>query len=185
MSTTETGKILVVVKDAVMLEILVEAASQSLRAHVSCAVTGNDALEIDCIDPHHVVLAGLDLPDMTGLHFAEQVLKQRNRPVMLVGADPSAQTLLRAMRVGVSDVLSDPVDPEYLLRRLSSLLNRDADERRRCRREYRQRSLIRRVLQDRRNLNQRIELICRDMVGAHRRLFHRVLTAQEQGRPSA
>jgi hypothetical protein len=40
------------------------------------------------------------------------------------------------------------------------------------------RRLLRRLLRERRELRQRTELICRDLVGAHRRLVDRVLTIQ-------
>ena len=182
-SMPETGKILVVMHDATTLEILVDAAARDFNAQVTWANTGSDALDIDCVDFHHVVLAGVCLPDMSGLDLARQILHLRHRPVILVGADPTVEDAIRAVRLGVSDFLPAPVDVEHLFTAIGTALRRSAAERRRIRREHRNRSLIRRVLRDRRNLNQRIDLICRDMVGAHRRLFHRVLTAQHRARP--
>ena len=43
----------------------------------------------------------------------------------------------------------------------------------------RMRDLLRRVIRERRDLNQRIDLVCRDLVGANRRLVHRVLDFEE------
>ena len=183
MSSSDTPKILVAVHDAVMLEIIVDAAARHFSAQVTRAATGNDALDIDCVESHHVVLAGIDLPDMSGFDLAEQILRLRRRPVILIADDPTADEVIRAVRLGVFDLLRIPVDVDHLYKAMDTALRRDAAERARSRREERNRSLIRRVLRDRRNLNQRIDLICRDMVGAHRRLFHRVLTGQQRTRP--
>ena len=40
------------------------------------------------------------------------------------------------------------------------------------------RQLVRRVLSERRDLNRRIDLVCKDLVGAHRRLVQRVLATE-------
>lgn len=178
MNASQTNKILVVVHDAVMLEILVDAAAQNFNAHVTCAATGGDALDIDRVEFHHVVLAGVKLTDMSGFDLAQKIMQLRRRPVILIADDPTADDVIRAVRLGVSDFLTTPVDVEYLFTAIDTALRRESAERRRNRRDQRTRSLIRRVLRDRRNLNQRIDLICRDMVGAHRRLFHRVLSFQ-------
>lgn len=185
MSSSDIPRILVVAHDAVMLEVIVDAAARNFSAQVTRAATGGDALDIDRVESHHAVLASVDLPDMSGFDLAEQILELRHRPVILMADDPTADQTIRAMRLGVFDFLRIPVDVEYLYKTIETALRRDATERARCRREQRNRSLIRRVLHDRRNLNRRIDLICRDMVGAHRRLFHRVLTGQQGTRRHA
>ncbi len=43
------------------------------------------------------------------------------------------------------------------------------------------RELVRRVIRERRDLNRRVELVCRDLVGAHRRLVTRVLSSEGTG----
>ena len=172
------AKVLVALRDSVLLEILVDAAATRLGARVTCCTRGADALDVDCIDPHHLVVTGPDLPDMSGFDLVEQLLDLQRRPVILVGAEPSGDDLIRALRAGVMDFLKTPIDTEHLFRAMASGLRWAAVERNRARRERRHRSLIRRVLRDRRRLNQRIDLICKDMVGAHRRLFHRVLASQ-------
>ena len=42
----------------------------------------------------------------------------------------------------------------------------------------RMRELVRHVIRERRDLNRRTELVCRDLVEAHRRLVHRVLAIE-------
>ncbi|NOT02228.1 MAG: response regulator [Phycisphaerales bacterium] len=177
------NKILVVVPDAVMLEIVVDVLAEAFQSHVTCAATGADALDLDCIESHHVVLTQLKLPDMSGLALARQIMALRDRPVIVIAENPTVDEMVGAIRAGVADLFTTPVDVERLSDALRTGLARDATNRRQSRREARLRSVIRRVLRDRRQLNQRIELVCRDMVGAHRRLFHRVVAATPNTHP--
>ena len=52
------------------------------------------------------------------------------------------------------------------------------DECRHAARYRRLRELVHRVIRERRDLNRRIELVCRDLVEAHRRLVHRVVESE-------
>ena len=181
MTREATGKILVAIRDGVLVESLVDVlTAESADVQVTCASSGRDALDIDCVESHHVVLIGSDLRDLTALQLAEHILELRRRPVVLIVQSASSEALLDALRLGVADVLAVPVDVDDLLEAVHKGLRADADERRGQRREHRTRRLIRQVLQERRQLIQRVDLISRDMVAAHRRLFQRVLQIQEQ-----
>ncbi len=173
-----TGKVLAALPDAALLEILVDAVATRLGAGVTCCTRAADALDVDCIDPHHLIVTGLELPDMSGFDLIAQLLELRRRPVILLVKNPSVDDAIRALRCGVMDIITAPIDAEYLFTAMANGLHQAAADRKHTRREHRRRTLIRRVLRDRRQLNQRIDLICKDMVGAHRRLFHRVLATQ-------
>lgn len=183
MNRREQEKVLAVVRDTAVLEALVDAATATFNAQITCVARGKDALDIDRVDSHHLVLTEHALPDMSGFELAGTLLAVRRRPLILIGGEPSVDELLRAMRLGVSDYLPAPVDTDHLRLTVMKCLHGAALERRRNHRERKLRSLLRRVLSDRRNLNQRMDLLCRDMVGAHRRLLHRVL-ADEEARDS-
>jgi hypothetical protein len=47
------------------------------------------------------------------------------------------------------------------------------------------RELVRHVIRERRDLNRRIELVCRDLVEAHRRLVHRVVEFKGSQSPTS
>lgn len=177
------NRILVVIPDAVMLDFVVDVLHESTSSCVTCAATGSDALDLDCIESHHVVLTHQTLPDMSGLALARQMMALRERPVVMIADGPTVDDAIAAMRAGVADFFAAPVDSGRLSEALRMGLARDAMNRRLMRREARLRSVIRRVLRERRQLNQRIELVCRDMVGAHRRLFHRVAAATPHSHP--
>jgi len=179
MSTREVCKILLVHPDSAMRDGLVLAAQGRVPATFTCAATGAEALEFNRIEAHHVLVAGLDLGDMSGLDLAQWAFSSRRRPFILIGDAPRSGDLIRAIRQGAVDFLPVPVDGRRYVESLAATIRRESARWRRARRVQRDREVIRRVLQDRQQLNQRIELICRDMVGAHRRLFHRVLEYQQ------
>lgn len=182
MSYQSMDKVLIVHPEAGMRDALARRASGGIRACISEATNGAEALELDEVEAYDVVVAAVDLGDMTGMELSARLRSSRRRPVILMGDHPTPGQVIEALRGGVADFLSTPIDGGYFVRAVARALGREAARRRRGRRAARDRALIRRVLEDRRQLNQRIELICKDMVGAHRRLFHRVLAFQQISR---
>lgn len=180
MNVDLTERILAVARDPAVLDLIVGTALCPLETPITCAAQGAEALRLDRAEPHDVVIAELSLPDMKGLDFARDILARRHRPVILFGDHPTTGELLAAIRLGVSDVLPTPLHPHALLDAAARCMNHDAATRRQLRRQEKLRTLLRRVLRDRRCLNQRIDLICRDIVGAQRRLFHRVLSLEDR-----
>lgn len=82
--------------------------------------------------------------------------------------------LHRAVRMGVRDAFDAPVDEDVLAVRLADLAR---ESRRRCAEQCRMvrlRSLSTRIIRDRREVRRRVDLVCRDLVGAYRELAERV-----------
>lgn len=141
--------------------------------------TGSEALALDRIVGHDAVAIALDLPDMPGMHCAAAMLAGRRRPVVMFGDGPTLDDALAALRLGVVDLLASPVDDVQAEQAFRRCLRARSHHMRSQKRVDRLRSVLRRVLQDRRSLNMRVDLVCRDLVGAHRRLFQRVLSMEE------
>lgn len=175
------SKVLVVAHDVGTLAQIVDATNRLAGTLVTCAASAADALDIDCIDPHQLVIVTEHLPDMPGLDFARNVLALRTRPVVLIGESPRPGDIIHALRIGVADYVLTPLDPEYLRETVGRCLRCEQATERDARRRQNHRALLRRVLRDRRKLTQRIDLVCRDLVGAQRRLFHRVLDRGQSG----
>ncbi len=173
-------RILIVAEDTRVLDSMLYAARTRPSTQVSSAASGAHALRLDRIQPHHLVVADTHLSDQTGLDFAREILALRRRPVILIAEDPSADDVLQALRLGVADFLPPYSDSAHFLLLLDQCLKRHRGVLRTEHREQRLTSLLRRVLHDRRSLNQRIDLICRDLVGAQRRLFHRIITLEHR-----
>ncbi len=175
----QVSKVLVVANDVGTLAQIVDTANRIDDTLVTCASSGSEALDIDCIEPHQLVVATEPLADMSGLDFARNILALRDRPVVLIGEAPRADDIIHALRLGVADFVVSPLDAEYLFETVERSLHCGRSAERDARRQHNHRALLRRVLRDRRKLSQRIDLICKDLVGAQRRLFHRVVTLSD------
>lgn len=180
MNTRVPEKVLVAAGDSVLADTLVDLVSHCFHASVTSTASGRDALDVDCIESHTLALIGEGLPDWDQLDLARQLLEFRRRPIILIVNEPTADGLLAALRLGVLDVLPTPICVQQLFDAVERGLRSDQSMRREQKRLERLRCLIRRVMRERRDLNQRIDLICRDIVGAHRRLFHRILALDDE-----
>ena len=98
---------------------------------------GNEALRLvnagyENASPYDVVYLDIRLPGMDGLQVLKEI-RQRNAhlPVILLTAYGSLTTALEALRLGATDYLIKPLDPEVLVARTRVLLEEQALERRR------------------------------------------------------
>lgn len=171
-------RILIAVPDGATLDTLARVSAERSGGKISCASTGTGALALDAIEAHDAIVVGHPLPDMSAVEFISRSQSRRKRPAVVIAANPSTQVVIDIFRAGAVDVLPEPVPLERFLSSLDLALRRQARHRRRAQRAIKQRRLVQRVLADRRDLNRRIELICRDVVAAHRRLFLRVVSGE-------
>ena len=178
MNTARQPKILLVDDEPQTVEMIVEVFVRQLDAHITCVSKAEDALDIEILEPHDALIAEINLPMMNGITLAERIMELRRRPVILMSNDPNLGQAIGAIRAGAVDFFTKPFDLECLLDAADRALGQADEQRRLAQRHHRMRNLVRRVIGERRELNQRVDLICRDLVGAHRRLVHRVLDAE-------
>jgi len=203
-------RILLVEDEPRLLEVLVAAVVREFDAHLTCVACGEDALDVEIIEPHTLVVAEWngagssvvegkharssrgrtrgqsrsprdDKPGMDGLTLTRHLMQLNPRPVILLADRVEASEVIEALRLGACDVFTKPFALGDLLAAMQRALDRAARVHRQQTRHRRLRRLVRRVLAERRDLNQRIDLICKDLVGAHRQLVQKVL-AHEDGR---
>jgi DNA-binding NtrC family response regulator len=169
------AKILLVEPDADVLEKLVAVLVKRFEAHITCVATGEEGVAAEAVAAHDLVISELELPRMSGLELADQLGVLRKRPTLLLASAPTAEEAVEAMRLGVRDLFIRP----FRVVELMDAVERCLHAREVCRqhdvRHQHMRDLLRRLIRDRRELRQRTELICRDLVGAHRGLVERVL----------
>lgn len=177
--TARCPKILLAVGDPALLELIVAALSRRLDAQITCVPDAASCLDIELSNPHELVIADLDAPNEGVLALCEELRVLSNRPIILMGAEPSRDDVLAALRVGVREVLVKPFPVAELLDVTERALVGQDLHRRHVQRHRRLRELVRHMIRDRRELNRRVELICRDLVGAHRRLVQRVLAHED------
>jgi len=172
-------RFLLVCPDAELTELFVAALAGEFNAQITCVAEAPTALDADLATPHDVIIAELDLGDFTGVQLAQQLLSLGQRPIILVGDDPLAEDVIEALRLGVHDVLSKPFPVEQLLDAVQKATHGAKVTQAHVARYRTMRDLVRRVIRERRDLNKRIDLLCRDLVGAQRRLVQRVMAIEQ------
>jgi len=168
--------ILLVEPDDDLAGMIAEHIESALDANVQRARTAAQAMAAHLASEPAVVVAEMDLPDSDGLALTRELRTgPYGDPVIILMSDrPTVGRAIEAMRLGVRDLFTKPFD----LRRLSHVVEQEARSRhirqRLVRRNERLWRLVRRILRERRDLRQRIDLICRDLVHAYQRLARKV-----------
>ncbi len=104
---------------------------------VTTAGDGREALRLvnagfENASPFDVVYLDIRLPGMDGLQILKEIrLRDAQLPVILLTAFGSLKTAVEALRLGATDYLLKPLDPEVLVARTRVLLDEQAVERRR------------------------------------------------------
>ncbi len=172
------AKILLVEDDDDVAEMITDYVERSLHARVTRARTAKEALSLKEQDEPEVVVADVYLPDSTDLSLARKVRRGDTCDVVLMTGHPTLGRALEAMRLGVRDMLPKPFD----LHRLGHSVERAVSDRRKRNRERlrydRLRRVSSRVIKERRVLRERVDLVCRDLVGAYRRLAEKVIAGK-------
>ena len=176
------SKIMLVEPEPLVLERVLRSLIDRFDAHITCVPTAEECLEVEEDDPHDLVIAEMQLPDMDGLDLTRELLARRRMPIILLADGAAFNDAVDAMRFGASDLFAKPFPVSDLLESVDRALEGGRTRQRHRMRYQQMRKLLKKVLRERRDLNERIELICRDFVGAHRRLVDRVVKI-EPGSP--
>ncbi|MFQ5491901.1 MAG: response regulator [Phycisphaerae bacterium] len=175
----QSCKILLAEDDPRILEMLVQAIVQRFDAHLTCVGCGEDTLDTEVLEPHDIIITELFLPGMDGLTLCRHLVELNDRPIIIMAEQPGLSHAVEAMRLGVTDFFQKPFAISDLLDSMERALVRHRKRREQQKKHRRLRGLVKHVIRERRDLNKRMELICRDLVGAHRRLLHRVVESPQ------
>ena len=173
-------QILLVAQDG---ELIVEI-SQALMLGVAANLTVSDNCEqaqiLAACDGYDVIIACQRLNDGTGLSLLSDLsAKEISTPVILLDQNSDSQVILTALRHGAFDVLNLPIDGDRLIASVKRAAGRRREQLQLVARTRRLRRLSSRLVKDRRELRSRVDLICRDLVTAYRKLAEKVISAQD------
>lgn len=185
-------KILLVEPDPQVLEIVMSSLVRRFDAHVTCVPDAELCLDVEMVDPHDIVICEMDLDGRDGqdhldggqdhraggLALTRDLRALSNRPVILLADDPTCDDAVEALRIGAVDLFRKPFAVEELMDAVERQVYDHELKQQHAKRYHRMRDLVRHVMKERRQLNRRVELICRDLVGAHQRLVHRVVESE-------
>jgi DNA-binding response OmpR family regulator len=125
------GRVLVVDDELSLRNTLTRILRQG-GCEVASAEDGDMALRMLAAEPYDLVYLDIRLPGRDGLQTLRELRQQdAHLAVILLTAYGSLHTALEALRLGATDYLLKPVDPDVLLARTLVLLKEQAIERRR------------------------------------------------------
>jgi len=166
--------LLLVEDDLELAEMIVRCLEEASSATVTHVTSAADALREELTTRHHVIIASMSLGGGDGLDCIRELRITNRCPVILLADEVSVEQTIEAMRLGVKDVLFKPFDIEQLCETVGRAAEREAKRRWRRVRYRRLRRLTSRIVRERRDLHQRMDLICQDFVYAYRRVAQRV-----------
>lgn len=167
-------EILVVENDIDLAEMIERHLRDALTCRVTHAATAAEAVREELTARHDLVIASMSLPDADGLTLVRELRVSNECPIVLTADKPTIEEAVEAMRLGVIDLLKKPFDMVDLSTSVSKAAKREARRRRERVRHRRLRRLVSRIICERKDLNERLELICKDFVHAYRQLAQKV-----------
>jgi DNA-binding response OmpR family regulator len=178
-SRQQPARILIVEDDRNLATMLADHLSETLRAEVTVATSSREAVDIELNRPQDLILADLLLPDGDAISLQRQLQAVSAAGFVLMSGAPTVNRVVEAMRLGAMDFLTKPFDLSQMTAAVSGALARHQNLSQMQVRYLRMRRLAKRILQDRRELRNRVDLVCRDLVQAYRRLAKRVVELYE------
>jgi DNA-binding response OmpR family regulator len=125
-----TGNVLII-DDEDSLRYTLTRVLKSAGCEVSGAADGPEALQMMDNTSFDLVYLDIRLPGMSGLEILQTVRQTHPElPVILFTAHASLQSALEAIRLGATDYLVKPIDPEVFVARTRVILEEQAVERR-------------------------------------------------------
>jgi len=170
--------ILLIEDDPDVAEMLADHLEHSLEASVRRACDAEEAFDRCLERTPDLVVADLLLPGENALGFIRRLNTVASIPVILMSGEPTLGRAIEAMRLGVVDLFTKPFDLDRLSHVAQTTLERSAERLRQQRRVRRLRKLAAKALYQRRHLQKQMDLVCRDLVTAHRKLAERVQELQ-------
>lgn len=175
----QAARLLIVEDDEDLARLLADHLAETLQIEVSIAGSCREAVDVELTRPQDLILADLLLPDGDAIGLQRQLQGISAAGFVLMSGVPTVNRVVEAMRLGAMDFLVKPFDLSQLTATVSDALVRQQKHAQMKQRYLRMRRLAKRILRDRREMRSRVDLVCRDLVQAYRRLAKRVVELYE------
>lgn len=128
------GKVTVlVVEDEAAIQQLVSYNLIKAGFHVTCADTGEEALEILLKEDIDCILLDLMLPGMSGLEVCEKIRNKSGKtgprvPIIMLTAKGEEEDIVEGLEFGADDYVTKPFSPKVLIARIKAVLRRGFEQ---------------------------------------------------------
>ena len=128
-----------------------------------------------------LLVVDVNLPDGDGTALLPTLRKHHpTASAIVVTGDPSVARAVAALRGGAADFLPKPFDPAHLTDRVRAALAAQRDRSRQEKRLARLRGAVKRLGVARRMVNQKVDVLCNDLIGAYGDLAKQVETVRTE-----
>jgi two-component system cell cycle response regulator DivK len=126
MNESKDYKILVV-DDSTTNVVLLEAILDEKGYTIETALNAKEAYSIIDKETPDLILLDLLMPKISGFDFLEEIRKNektKNTPVIVVSALTDEDNIERILKMGAIDFVKKPIDLQYLVERVESVLQK-------------------------------------------------------------
>jgi DNA-binding response OmpR family regulator len=125
------GTVLIIDDEAALRQTLSRVLERA-GCRVSSAADGRQAFDLLADVEFDLVYLDIHLPHMDGMEILRRIRQQHQRlPVVLLTGHGTIQSAVEALRLGATDYLLKPLDPEVLVSRTRTILRERAIQKRR------------------------------------------------------
>lgn len=120
---------ILVVDDSTTNVVLLEAILDEKGYQIETALNAKEAQTIIDRDKPDLILLDLLMPKISGFEFLEELRKveaTKNTPVIVVSALTDEENIERIMKLGAVDYVKKPIDLQYLVSRVESVLQNES-----------------------------------------------------------
>jgi len=120
---------ILVVEDEATIQQLVSYNLIKAGFHVTCADSGEEALEVLLREDIDCVLLDLMLPGMSGLEVCETIRRKSDQsgcyiPIVMLTAKGEEEDIVAGLDYGADDYVTKPFSPKVLIARIKAVLRR-------------------------------------------------------------
>lgn len=118
---------ILVVDDSTTNVVLLEAILDEKGYKIETALNAKEAYSLIERDTPDLILLDLLMPKISGFDFLEEIRKNektKNTPVIVVSALTDEENVEKIMGMGAIDFVKKPIDLQYLVERVESVLQK-------------------------------------------------------------
>ncbi len=172
-------QVLMVADDTESIAAAAADIATQLNANITMVDTFDEARGLAGSAGYDAIVAADELADGRGA----SLIREDGPPVVIIAAAAAPDRVVAAFRAGAADVVDLRTDGAALISSLSRAASRRRRRAHTMSRNRRLRRVSSRLIRDRRELRQRVDLICQDLVHAYRRLAEKVVEGSDGRRP--
>ena len=120
MTPTEKRKRVLVVDDHPKVLKFIEIDLKLRGFEVRCVGSGREALDLVRLDEPDILLLDMIMPGIDGFEMLKELRTFTDIPVIAFSASPGNQD--EALRLGATDFVNKPFDPDDMARKIRTLL---------------------------------------------------------------